>query len=111
MEPGTRPTLTVVVPLGPGEQAWRELLPELAALAPVAELLVVPARAEDAPEQEIEALGARRLLASPGRARQQNAGGKAANGEWLWFLHADSRLGPGALPALARALGIPNGSV
>jgi hypothetical protein len=39
-----------------------------------------------------------------GRAHQQNAGARGAHGEWLWFLHADSRLGVDAVPALRRAL-------
>jgi rSAM/selenodomain-associated transferase 2 len=32
-----------------------------------------------------------------GRARQMNVGAAAAGGDWLWFLHADSRLPPGWL--------------
>jgi rSAM/selenodomain-associated transferase 2 len=36
-----------------------------------------------------------------GRARQMNAGAAAAAGDWLWFVHADSRLPPGWLDAFA----------
>jgi rSAM/selenodomain-associated transferase 2 len=43
----------------------------------------------------------RRLLtALKGRASQMNAGAKAANGEWLLFLHADTILPQGAIRRL-----------
>ena len=42
-----------------------------------------------------------RVLTAPrGRANQMNAGARAAAGEVLWFLHADSRLPPEAPAAL-----------
>lgn len=42
-----------------------------------------------------------RLLTAPkGRASQMNAGAKQANGEWLLFLHADTRLPDGAIQRL-----------
>lgn len=45
-----------------------------------------------------------RLLQAPrGRASQMNAGARAASGEVLWFLHADTRLPPGAPAALLAA--------
>ncbi|MFM1892282.1 MAG: hypothetical protein RLZ44_1359, partial [Pseudomonadota bacterium] len=48
--------------------------------------------------------GADRVLTTAkGRARQMNAGAQAANGAWLWFLHADTRLPPAALTALLAA--------
>ncbi|MDN5781235.1 MAG: glycosyl transferase family 2, partial [Luteimonas sp.] len=49
------------------------------------------------------------LRAPTGRALQQNAGAAAADGEWLWFVHADATLAAATLPALARfiAAGAP----
>ena len=45
--------------------------------------------------------GSRRMLtASKGRASQMNAGAKAASGEWLLFLHADTVLPLGAIRRL-----------
>jgi rSAM/selenodomain-associated transferase 2 len=38
-----------------------------------------------------------------GRARQQNAGARAAAGDWLLFLHADNWLSPDALHQLRQA--------
>ena len=49
-----------------------------------------------------------RLLASPrGRARQMNAGARAARGGVLLFLHADTLLPAGALAAVEAAVGDP----
>ena len=47
----------------------------------------------------------RLVRSAPGRARQMNAGARAANGDFLWFLHADSTVSPAAVGALADALG------
>ena len=49
-----------------------------------------------------------RVLAGPrGRAVQMNLGARRAAGDALLFLHADTRLPPGALAALRRALADP----
>jgi len=49
-----------------------------------------------------------RLLESPrGRARQMNAGARAARGEVFLFLHADTRLPDGALAAVEAAIKEP----
>jgi hypothetical protein len=48
--------------------------------------------------------GARVVRADRGRARQLNAGARAARGPWLLFLHADSRLPAAARRALLAAV-------
>jgi hypothetical protein len=97
--------LSVIIPLGPGETAWRALLGDLDALSAEHEVLLVGA-GEPAPEDFEEsnrqrAVPPRWLSAATGRASQQNAGAEAARGRWLCFLHADSRLPPAALAQLA----------
>lgn len=47
---------------------------------------------------------ARVLMAPRGRARQLNAGAAAVRGEWLFFVHADSRLDAAARLALITAV-------
>lgn len=88
--------LSVVIPVGPGEQAWRGLLPDLAGLGTGTEiLLVAPPSSAPVPFDPAGyglARPARWIEAPAGRARQQNAGARAATGATLWFLHADSRL-------------------
>lgn len=94
----------MVIPVGPGDRAWRGLLDALAegGLAHGHEQLLVFA---DGDPQRGEAPPRTVVVAAPtGRAHQLNAGIAAATGEWLWLLHADSRLRPDTLPALRRWL-------
>lgn len=99
-----QPRLSIVIPLGPGEIAWRSLLSDLQTLPVDVELLLVGV---DAAPAELDAragalAGRLRWLCAPrGRAVQQNAAAATARGDWLCFLHADSRLDAGAVRALA----------
>jgi len=96
------PILSVLVPAGPGDRAWIHLWPELPVGDEVERLLVIP---EGEPcEQPPESTHV--VKAPAGRARQLNAGLKAARGSTVWILHADSRLTPetvAAALAFARA--------
>jgi rSAM/selenodomain-associated transferase 2 len=105
------PRLSVVVPVGPGDDAWQGLLPQLAALPGDAQLRLVACRAQDAAHDVLAAatdLPRDRawLLAPRSRAAQMNAGARVCGGEWLWFLHADSRFDDpsAALAALGRTI-------
>lgn len=102
--------LSAIVPLAPGEGAWRRLLPQLRALAVVDEVLLVAVEGVD-PELEAEVAAllpmARVLRAPRGRALQQDAAARIARGRWLWFVHADTELDAGVGEALSRALAGP----
>jgi rSAM/selenodomain-associated transferase 2 len=54
-----------------------------------------------------ELAGVRVITATRGRGTQLGAGAAAARGEWLLFLHADTRLEPGWEAAVAAALARP----
>lgn len=101
--------LSVIVPVGPGEQAWRELLGDLGALDPGAEVILVAPAGEAPRGFAARDFGLRVPAcwreAPAGRARQQNAGAAAARGETLWFLHADSRLPAASATAAQRFAG------
>lgn len=90
--------LSVIVPLAPGEDEWRGLVAQLEAVIDNdCELILVAAGDAVAwtsrfPQQT--------LACEAGRACQLNVGARAGRGEFLWFLHADTRLSPGAWPAL-----------
>jgi rSAM/selenodomain-associated transferase 2 len=80
----------------------------LAALAPLRaqgmRLIVVDGGSRDGTLQRC-ATAADVLVTSPrGRARQMNAGARAATGDALLFLHADTTLPPNALALVAEAL-------
>ena len=96
-------SLSVIVPLAPQEQAWRGLLPQLAACGDGCEILLVHAESDPLDLGDHDPHPNLRLIASvPGRARQLNVGARMARSRWLWFLHADSRLTAGVLPQLQR---------
>lgn len=96
------PSLSIVVPVGPGDESWRDLVATLAPQFLPGEELVLSAT-EPRPPTGVPAAAAW-LRGPPGRARQLNAGAHGALGRWLWFLHADTLLPPDALPTLRERL-------
>jgi GT2 family glycosyltransferase len=94
-----RPSLAIVVPIGPGDNAWHGLLPQLEPVPAREIALVLP---NDGQGDAVPLTNERMLVVvSPaGRARQLNAGARATDSDWLWFLHADSRLDGGTIQAL-----------
>ncbi len=99
-------SLSVIVPLAPGETEWHGLLQQLTSLPVDSEVIVVRADDESwpAPAAWPMHLRYRECHCKPGRARQQNLGARLATGHWLWFLHADSRLREDSLRELQRFL-------
>ncbi|MBW7833001.1 MAG: TIGR04283 family arsenosugar biosynthesis glycosyltransferase [Simplicispira suum] len=65
-----------------------------------AEVILVDGGSEDRTAELVERLGFRLVRSARGRALQMNAGAAAASGDVLLFLHADTRLPPGALACL-----------
>jgi hypothetical protein len=95
-----QPGLAIIVPAGPGDRAWRGLLPQLAP-ARAGRIVLVLADGDaglvDDPPANLQV-----LHSSAGRALQLNAGARATDARWLWFLHADSRVAASTLDALHR---------
>ncbi len=71
------------------------------------EILVVDGGSEDRTTDICARRNCRLLRAERGRARQMNAGAAAATGDAFVFLHADSRLGEGAVRRAVEALATP----
>ncbi len=69
-----------------------------------AELIVVDGGSKDGNRERAAPLASRVIESPPGRARQMNAGASAARGKFLVFLHADTRLPPGADSLIQLAL-------
>lgn len=103
----TSPTLSVILPLAPDETEDGPLLDALRGLPGGSEVILVRAGGgpRPVPPGWPDGVILRQMEAPRGRARQMNAGARAARGAWLWFLHADSRFTPQTLPALLRFTG------
>jgi rSAM/selenodomain-associated transferase 2 len=71
------------------------------------EILVVDGGSQDETAALAAAQDARLVRAPRGRGAQLAAGGAAALGEWLLFLHADTRLAPGWPAAVAAFIAAP----
>ena len=95
-------TVSVIVPVRNEADHLAETLAGLRdALQEGDELIVVDGGSTDA-SVDIARRGADRvILSAPGRARQMNAGARQARGDWLWFVHADTRLNRSHRQALA----------
>ena len=89
--------LSVVVPALNEAGGIRAALEALAPLrARGHEVIVVDGGSSDDTVRIAQGLADRVIQAQPGRALQMNAGARAASGDVLLFLHADTRLPPGA---------------
>lgn len=100
--------LSIVIPALDEAENLARLLPELARAASLAEVLVVDGGSRDGTATVVgRHPGARLLATARGRGRQMNAGAREATGDALLFLHADTTLPEGALPAIEAALAEP----
>lgn len=90
--------LTIVIPT---LNADASIEANLAALRGSDEILVVDGGSADGTTTLAKQAGARVIEAPCGRGSQLWAGGKAASGSWLLFLHADTLLSPGWRDAVA----------
>ena len=95
----------MVVPTLNEEEALPGLLGDLRALgATIDEVVIADAGSSDATAAVARAHGAIVVTAHRGRALQLNAAAAVAQGDWLLFLHADSRLDAEARDVLRRTL-------
>lgn len=109
-------SLSIVIPVAPGESALRNLLSELSILEGISEILLAT------PETDCEvlqntmndfksAIPLRRVISPAGRANQMNFGAREAQAEFLWFLHADTVITATAWDALQRSVQIHPGDL
>lgn len=68
------------------------------------EIIVADGGSEDATVTTARRGGAYVVASARGRGNQLCEGAKAATGDVLWFLHADSQIAPGALAAIRRSI-------
>jgi len=60
----------------------------------IGEILITDGGSRDQTLAVAKSLGVRSLTGPPGRGQQLSRGAAATNGDWLLFLHADTRLAP-----------------
>jgi rSAM/selenodomain-associated transferase 2 len=99
--------ISVIVPTLDEEVALSRLMARLAAESAPHEVIVSDGGSADGTVALAAGNGARIVAGARGRGAQLAAGADAARGELLWFLHADSLPGPGALGAIGAALADP----
>jgi rSAM/selenodomain-associated transferase 2 len=99
--------ISVIVPVLNEESTLPDFL-AMAAQLNAAEIIVADGGSSDRTAQIARAAGVIFTVAPPGRGPQMNAGAAQATGDVLLFLHADARLRPGALTAVATALANPS---
>ena len=87
------PTLSVVIPTLNAETALADTIQSVQDFSP--EIVVVDGGSTDDTMVIAEKFGAKIFASEKGRGRQLRAGGEAATGDWLLFLHADTRLTEG----------------
>jgi rSAM/selenodomain-associated transferase 2 len=99
--------VSVVVPVLDEAATLPDLLDHLAGLPGRFEVILADGGSEDGTREVAAARGATVVDAPRGRAAQQNAGARAASGDVIVFLHADSRLPATATASLGGALADP----
>jgi hypothetical protein len=90
----TLPGISIVIPTL-NEEAEIGIALEHCSAGSDNEIIIVDGGSSDKTPEIARAYGAKVLLSAKGRARQMNAGARAARGEVLLFLHADTRLPQG----------------
>ena len=97
--------LSIIVPVWNESATLPALLDHLQLVrANGVEVIVVDGGSSDGSTDIVSRAGVRVIRSEHGRARQMNAGARAAAGDVLLFLHADTRLPDGATEHIAKAL-------
>ena len=103
-----RAPISVVIPTLNAEQALVALLSDLVegmGEGLLREVIVSDGGSTDGTRAAAEAAGAAVVSGPAGRGGQLRRGCAAAEGGWIWAVHADSRVPPGWTGAVARHLG------
>lgn len=96
-------TVAAIIPTLNEELSLRRNLPDV--LSAADEVVVSDGGSRDSTLRLAEELGARVVVGTPGRGPQLNRGAASTVSDALLFLHADTRLPDGALPAIREVIG------
>ena len=104
--------LSIIIPVAPQDDSYKQLLPQLQGIAVAHEIIIVGDVEQgdtvaDNHAKTSTSATIHYLPCNAGRAASLNAGAAMAEGQWLWFLHADSRLSGTAIEDLQQQLQRP----
>lgn len=94
--------LSIVIPVGPDDHSWHQLLKELKIFGEGVEIIL--SACQQQPVYYVLDGNVQWIKASQGRAKQLNAGAKKATGSLIWFLHADTQLTGGVLETIQQLI-------
>lgn len=105
----TQPLLSIIIPIGPNEHGWVDLVHDLALLPAGTEIIFSTIRQytglKHAPAlARLQDKKVKWTFAHPGRAHLLNAGAKEAEHSFLWFIHADTRFNKQTVRALLQSV-------
>ena len=102
--PADDPYVSIVIPLFNDTAELDRQLADLRTHFGDVEIIVADGASWDDPGSVAAEYDALFVESEPGRGPQMNAGAGVANGDVLWFLHADSVVDPASMESIKRAL-------
>jgi rSAM/selenodomain-associated transferase 2 len=99
--------ISIIIPVFNEAGLIRPFLQHLREQAPEAEIIVADGGSSDGTDRLAAGFCDRLVESGRGRARQMNAGARAARGEILWFVHVDARLPLQCLDEIGRIMDDP----
>jgi rSAM/selenodomain-associated transferase 2/rSAM/selenodomain-associated transferase 1 len=106
--PVEHPSISVIIPVVDEVDGISSAIAGTQAGPSVKERIVVDGGSADGGAEKASSCGARVIRSAPWRSRQMNAGARAAEGDFLLFLHADTLLPPGFEEHVREVLGRPD---
>ncbi|MGI8467122.1 MAG: TIGR04283 family arsenosugar biosynthesis glycosyltransferase [Pyrinomonadaceae bacterium] len=103
-----KPEISIIIPTLNEEFSLRQTLDSLKVFGENIEIIVVDGGSDDATVSIAQNYNVKILRVPRGRGIQLQAGGNAASGEILWFLHADTIPAPDCVRQMKNALENPN---
>lgn len=100
--------ISVIIPVINEQTALPATLQALAAQTGDHETIIVDGGSVDHTMEIARMFPVKLLCSARGRARQMNAGARRATGDWLLFLHADTRLPANAVSSIAALDELPD---
>lgn len=100
----TRTQFSIIVPVFNEATLIRPFLHQLRERAPGGEIIVADGGSDDGTADLARGLCDRVVVSKRNRAIQMNAGGRAARGDILWFVHVDAQLPLQCLDEIARIM-------